>query len=249
MMLTIGMATLIAWGGLPPSTARADAWAGRVTANVNLRAAPGLHGAVITGLAQGTIVQAHEETDGWVKVSYENDTFGYQGWVYGTYVQPTEALLPAPTAPAPAQLALPHPPEAVSAPLLPIASASRPVAARATTPTVAALPPAAPVEVAVKQQEARLPAPPASVLSLPIPNTARAQDTELERKVTTADHAPVAVFSRPAAASSAATGGRGVLAWLSLLLRLSTVALATLSLFMANRALQTAREANSRNGH
>ena len=72
---------------------------GRVTAGINLRAAPGLSGKVITGLEAGTVVAITDEQAGWYQIAYEHETYGYRGWVYGKYI----ALLPAapaePTAP------------------------------------------------------------------------------------------------------------------------------------------------------
>ena len=68
---------------------------GRVTAGINLRAAPGLSGKVITGLEPGTVVAVTGEEAGWYQIAYEDETYGYRGWVYGKYVE----ILTAPMAP------------------------------------------------------------------------------------------------------------------------------------------------------
>jgi len=68
---------------------------GRVTAGINLRAAPGLSGKVITGLEAGTVVVVTGEQAGWYQIAYENETYGYRGWVYGKYIE----LLAVPAAP------------------------------------------------------------------------------------------------------------------------------------------------------
>lgn len=68
---------------------------GRVTAGINLRAAPGLSGKVITGLDAGTVVVVTGKQAAWYQIAYEDETYGYRGWVYGKYVE----LLAAPAAP------------------------------------------------------------------------------------------------------------------------------------------------------
>ncbi len=60
---------------------------GRVTAGINLRAAPGLAGKVITGLEAGTLITITDEQSGWYQIAYEDDAYGYRGWVYGRYIE------------------------------------------------------------------------------------------------------------------------------------------------------------------
>ena len=60
---------------------------GRVMTGINLRAAPGLAGKVITALESGTVVTITGEQSGWYQITWENESYGYRGWVYGKYIE------------------------------------------------------------------------------------------------------------------------------------------------------------------
>ena len=250
--LAIMTAVLIAWTAIPFDTARAESWTGRATANVNLRAAPGLQGAVITGLVQGTIVQVQEEKDGWIKVAHQNDGFGFQGWVYGQYVQPLEPAPPL-IAPRAEGQGDPNRAEAATAPSPPAPAPTR--IASAATAASAVPSPAVPAGVSPatstnatntpKLQEPSALAPPAVITPSPLPAPAvdrRLADDRSQDILSTKQPSPAAATTVDGAPAPASTV-KGVFPWLSLLLRLSTVVLATMALFTANRALQTARAA------
>jgi len=277
MTLTIVSATLIAWGGLSPAAVKADVWTGRTTANVNLRSAPGLHGAVITGLPQGTILRVYDEQNGWVKVTRETDTFGYQGWIYGHYVMPVETLPAAASAPtifsadAPRQTATapgtaavlavggPQPairPATQSAPqpapsAVPSAAIiDRPVPASPPAPVTAAAPavPAVPVKTPVPRDVEPAPAVMSTTAALSVENAAALPEPPVTQEILATQPPARPISKTPTGVPASSAAGSGVFAWVSLLLRLSTVALALLALYVANRALQTAREANIRIG-
>lgn len=219
-------------------TCDADAWTGRTTANVNLRAAPSLDSAVITGLPSGMSLSVEETRDGWVKVTHQSDTFGYHGWIYGTYVAPVENAEYTPgnisplTPPAPAAVTpapLKSPPAVRSAPAASAETAApqSPPAPGDAAPASAA---AAPAPVS--------PIPPGK--SAPVPAFANDEPAEAAavREILTTAPAAAATVTTPAGTRSSAMSWRP---WVSLLLRLSTVILAAMALLMAHRALNTVR--------
>lgn len=89
------LATLLA--GTIPAICPASPLEAQITANVNLRQAPGLEGKVITGLDEGQRVTVADQEQNWRLVEVSGDGYGYRGWVYGDYVQVLE------TAPGPVE--------------------------------------------------------------------------------------------------------------------------------------------------
>jgi len=74
-------------------------WSGTVTANVNLRNAPSLKGAIVKGLLKGSPVKIYEEQNGWYRISAQKYHQVFKGWVSIEYVE-IIAEEPADTAPA-----------------------------------------------------------------------------------------------------------------------------------------------------
>ena len=64
-----------------------DSWQGKVAANVNLRQSPRLDGKIITGIEKGDIVLVKDQTGDWYQVLFEQESFGYRGWMYGKYLE------------------------------------------------------------------------------------------------------------------------------------------------------------------
>ncbi len=112
-LLTVAV-LLISLGPPLYASETADPIRGRVSAGINLRAAPGLAGKVITGLEPGIVVTITGEQSGWYQIAYEDETYGYRGWVYGKYI---EKLSAGPTAPArPAAVVEKRPPVQATVP-------------------------------------------------------------------------------------------------------------------------------------
>lgn len=57
-----------------------------VTTRVNLRCSPSLESKIITSLEKGERIKVMETKQGWCLVAYENENFGYKGWVYERYL-------------------------------------------------------------------------------------------------------------------------------------------------------------------
>ncbi len=93
-------ALLISLGHTLYASEAADPIRGRITAGINLRAAPGLAGKVITGLEPGIVVTITGEQSGWYQIAYEDETYGYRGWVYGRYLEKLSTVPAATAAPA-----------------------------------------------------------------------------------------------------------------------------------------------------
>ena len=87
LFLLYFMTILIAPGIAVHASEAKDTARGRVTAGINLRAAPGLAGRVITGLEKGTVVTITGRQADWYQIAWENDAYGYRGWVYGKYIE------------------------------------------------------------------------------------------------------------------------------------------------------------------
>jgi hypothetical protein len=245
----IGIAPLI-------TAANAALWTGKATANVNLRSAPGLHGAVITGLIQGTVLEVLDEQDGWLKVAHRNDAFGYQGWVYGRYVLrlPLEAAAPA----APVQTETDRnatDAASASSPPAPSMSAAQP---EETLSPTSFSEPVDGVDAGTHPAAGAVDSPPLSTHSDVTPTPAPTIQQSPKESETVA---PPSSFSRdvlstvtpdrtaaspPRSPQTADTASPRILPWLSLMLRLSTVLMATMALFLANRALHTARDVGYR---
>ena len=101
IILTLAAAFLCA----PFSAQAFSPWKGQISANINLRTAPGLNGRIITGIDRGAMVQVRAQEGDWYQIERETDAFGYIGWVYAKYV--VAASSAGIETPAPA-LAQPH---------------------------------------------------------------------------------------------------------------------------------------------
>ncbi len=226
------------------------AWTARASANVNLRAAPGLHGAVITGLTKGTELRVLDQAQGWVKVSHQNDTFGYQGWVYGHYVQRVDDPAVEAAAAKATEIHGPTAAEATTVPSGPPAgpdTAGRQTAIR-TAPAIPLPGDDAPntpgaMKIPLKLPEKAILAEPGHVNA-----DSTFETTESDRGSAFSQDVPeTQPLAKPVLTSPARQADTaGMMTWLSLVLRLGTVLMASMALFMANRALQTAREADYR---
>jgi|GEM_PF-857019 len=211
---------------------------GRVMAGINLRAAPGLSGKVITGLDAGTIVVVTGKQAGWYQIAYEDETYGYRGWVYGKYVE----LLSAPAAPPVTSTVpqkAPQPMPAVPQPPLPAQLLPSEVAA-GDHDNLPAKMPANTIELI---QAAAQPEPAAAVQITD--KTAAASGPTSSAKVTIAPATPQPLRVRaqtnvkpiPDSAKSTYAGpGPGHL--LSLLLKVSSVFLSCLALLISYRTFQ-----------
>jgi len=210
---------------------------GQVTAGINLRAAPGLSGKVITGLEAGTVVVVTGEQAGWYQIAYENETYGYRGWVYGKYIE----LLAVPAAPPLTPLerqAAPRPIPVSSQPPLPAQSLRSEVADRAPD-NLAAKMPANTIELI---QAAARPEP--AALDQVATEPAAADGPTTSAKVTSEPAAqPVTVRAKtdikpvPARVKSAYPGPVPEYL-LSIVLKISSVFLSCLALLISYRTFQ-----------
>ena len=130
--------------GTPVPGLSEEYWSGTVTANVNLRKAPSLKGAIIKGLLKGSPVKIYEEQDGWYRVSAQKYHQVFKGWVSIEYVEiaPEAPAVAAPVAeaPEPEPQAQPQPPVEKPAQPAPLIEPEKP------------LPPPAPVEETVSPE-------------------------------------------------------------------------------------------------
>ncbi|MCP3954204.1 MAG: SH3 domain-containing protein [Desulfobacterales bacterium] len=229
---------LIGLGHSPWASAAADLFRGRITAGVNLRAAPGLAGKVITGLEPGTVVAITGQQSGWYQIAYENDTYGYSGWVYGKYIEklPTEPTVPA----TPAAVIENHPPAQVPATAPEPGATSEQRSAVENTPPPVVDMPTNTIELiqasaAPETTEAHLKAPPAATRA---DQTSPPAVVEAGRPVTAPPVTAVPVRN------SAAVSGPGTTAapvpgnLLGVVLKISSVFLSCLALMISYRTFQ-----------
>jgi len=73
--------------GMPAPGQSEEFWKGTVTANVNLRKAPSLKGAIVKGLLKGSLVKIYAEQDGWYRISAQKYHQVFKGWVSIEYVE------------------------------------------------------------------------------------------------------------------------------------------------------------------
>jgi len=194
---------------------------GRITAGINLRAAPGLSGKLITGLEAGTVVIVTGEQAGWYQIAYENETYGYRGWVYGKYVE----LLAAPVTPVvPAEAPAPMP--VMTQPPQPPAAETHILPVEMPANTIELIQAAAPPETeAAQQPAASMPASVAQVKSAPAP--APPQPIKTQTDLQPAPDSSGASYPVPAP---------GYL--LSIVLKISSVFLSCLALLISYRTFQ-----------
>lgn len=209
---------------------------GRVTAGINLRAAPGLSGKVITGLEPGTVVVVTREQAGWYQIAYEDETYGYRGWVYGKYVEILSvpvATVVKPTVQPDAPLAMPlsSQPSIIAPPSQSKAAAvdNNNLPAELPANTIELIQAAAPSASGAENQTTAGPTvskvPASSANAEPTPAATHTVRTQTERK-------PI-----PAGAKAAYPGPEpGYL--LSIVLRISSVLLSCLALLISYRTFQ-----------
>jgi hypothetical protein len=203
---------------------------GRTTAGINLRAAPGLSGKIITGLDAGTIVAITGEQAGWYQIAYEDETYGYRGWVYGKYVETLAAPATAPPADttmlaAPRPAPSPLPPEPAGVAKSDPAGDPATVATQMPTNTIELIQAAKPQAAAQDQTIAQPAAENAAVLRPDSGKTAARQSARKDLK------------SEPVTNSPAAAGtGPGF--FLSIVLKISSVFLSCLALLISYRTFQ-----------
>jgi len=211
---------------------------GRVTAGINLRAAPGLSGKVITGLDAGTVVVVTGKQAGWYQIAYEDETYGYRGWVYSKYVE----LLAAPAAPPVTSTVPkkgPQPMPVIPQPPLP----AQPLPSEVAAGDHNNLPAKMPANTIELIQAAAQPEPAASV-QFP-EGTAAANGPTSAARVASAPATPQSAVIRAQAnvkpipdSAKSTYAGPGPEHFLSLLLKVSSVFLSCLALLISYRTFQ-----------
>lgn len=222
---------------LVPTVAAADIadLKGRVTAGINLRAAPGLSGKVITGLEAGTVVVVTGEQAGWYQIAYEDETYGYRGWVYGKYIE----LLAAPAAPVTpvVQPEAPQPMPVMPPPPLPV----QPSQAQATAVEAHTRPAEMPANTIELIQAAAPPAPEVANQTAAGPAAATAPTSVAQAASAPAKPQRIASQTdpKPAPASGRSSyPGPGPGNLLSIVLKISSVFLSCLALLISYRTFQ-----------
>ncbi|MBI9086951.1 MAG: SH3 domain-containing protein [Desulfobacterales bacterium] len=112
------LTTALLW--VPFSAQAFSPWAGQISANINLRTAPGLNGRIITGIDRGAMVEVRAQQGDWYQIERQTDAFGYIGWVYAQYVEPASSAGQAShrserVSPQPLPVAAIHPPAPATA--------------------------------------------------------------------------------------------------------------------------------------
>ena len=235
---------LFSLGHTRGSFAAANTERGRITAGINLRAAPGLAGKVITSLEAGTVVAITGEQSGWYQIAYEDETYGYRGWVYGKYI---EMLSAEPGPVAPAAVAAKHPPvqTATAAPApasFPEQQAtrgdSRPLPAEMPTNTIELIQASAAPQASADSNQA-------PVVTAAAAKTAHPQITgpNIPAEATPAPKGPG--IETPAATGKAPPTGSGPGSLLSVVLKISSVLLSCLALMISYRTFHLVTAAGS----
>ena len=60
---------------------------GQLTANVKLRRSPGFNGKTLTIIEKGETVLVKDDVGDWYQIVLEKKDYGFRGWVYGKYVK------------------------------------------------------------------------------------------------------------------------------------------------------------------
>ncbi len=217
---------------------------GRVTTGINLRAAPGLAGKVITALETGTVVTITGEQSGWYQISYEDDAYGYRGWVYGKYI---EKLAAAPVQEGAVTTAREHSQPAAVTPVQKSAARATPMTAAGDVRT---LPPDMPTNTieliqaskarnaAVTEPAVQIPQPEAGLNKSVIGKSSAGKSADLPVSGTDfrEKHPPVkteTVTNTAAVPARETTAGTGPGNLLSLVLKISSVFLSCLALMIS----------------